>query len=38
MGFVTQYGQEQEISATWNLADITFGNANFHLIHLLLQL
>ena len=29
MGFVTQYGQEQEISATWNLADITFGNANF---------
>ena len=29
MGFVTQYGQEQEISATWNFADITFGNANF---------
>jgi len=29
MGFVTQYGQEQEISATWNLADITFNNATF---------
>tara|TARA_Y100000592_G_scaffold41123_1_gene65144 strand:- start:14 stop:268 length:255 start_codon:yes stop_codon:yes gene_type:complete len=29
MSFVTQYGQEQEISATWNLADITFSTADF---------
>ena len=29
MGFVTQYGQEQEVSATWNLANITFNNADF---------
>ncbi len=29
MGFVTQFGQSQEVSATWNLANITFGNANF---------